>query len=139
MKETNQQQVLKKCRKFHFNLSHQQEAAVYESGWLIKGKKKKVSPLFSMSGCCRGEENSKRTQGNVSVHTATRHIHRYTCRTATPLVYIMYVHLHTCIDKYIHTEAHTGFCSGKLFIQTSQSSSDRVNCRGIKDEAVETG
>lgn len=60
-------------------------------------------------------------------------------RWQIPLVYIMHVHLHTCIDKYIHAEAHMGFCSIKLFIQTSQSSSDRVNCSGIKDEAVETG
>lgn len=78
MKETNQQQVLKKCRKFHFNLSHQQEAAVYESGWLIKGKKKEsLSSLLDVRLLQRRGEQQADTGKCLSAYCYKTHSQIY--------------------------------------------------------------
>lgn len=88
------------------------------------------------------EKKKKKTQGNASVHAATRHTRRHTRRTAFGIhIVCTFTHMYRQVYPHdISTLRHTHrVCGGKLFIQTSQSSSDRVNCRGIKDGAVETG
>lgn len=76
----------------------------------------RANPEVYMQGCNPSGTQSVRTCTHAS--TTTR------ARTQT----------------HAHTHAHMqGFCICELFIQTSQSGSDRVSRGGIKDEAAETG